>query len=706
MARIARWVAFFLTAFDAGASVQAALCQESSCTVMGEEEAELSMLVQLDRANMHLQQEPAKVKAASQEPAKPAKVNASQASDAEEPVQVNASQESDAEEPAKVKAASQELEEPAKPAKVNASQESDAEEPVQVNASQESDAEEPAKVKAASQELEEPAKPAKVNASQESDAEEPVQVNASQESETEEPAKVNASQEPEEPAKVNASQASDAEEPVQVNASQESDAEAAQPIDGMLTLANFKLGEKGCYDRSSQNQWAVVDSHLHPRPFGGPPVPFTDLLGWMRRAGILFSTLYGIGQRLPVDSPCTYYLDCPGTNVTPSLKNDFFNAQAVLDNNDTLATDPSGPVLTLSMSHMDLDDPEHIMPKMQLLEQEFPNMFRWAGEINVVKQALWDNSAGLPIPKESIAKWAPFMEHFRKNKIPIGLHCDIGNMTQGTQFLELLDTILEKYPDNQIIWVHLGGLSKQIDPTVSLIQDPLLIPKHIEIIKERLNKYPKLSIDLSWDVLYTELYTNPKEESYYIKLLNEYPTRFISGSDHVAADTKTEDIYRSEVNKTSAIYKALSDDAFRNIALGENYFVLAGLNYTAPKICIKAGTAVKAAALQERQEEIRACSQISGSYTDNFGNIFDVVQNGCTVDFTYEGEAKSGKMSGSKLKVEGFNAEGEVQEDGTINFADGGTWKKEEVAEEDAVSLGNDLTLADFTEGEIGRAHV
>ena len=27
---------------------------------------------------------------------------------------------------------------------------------------------------------------------------------------------------------------------------------------------------------------------------------------------MLFANVYGIGQMLPVDSPCTYYLDCPG----------------------------------------------------------------------------------------------------------------------------------------------------------------------------------------------------------------------------------------------------------------------------------------------------------------------------------------------------------------------------------------------------------
>ena len=52
-----------------------------------------------------------------------------------------------------------------------------------------------------------------------------------------------------------------------------------------LKLADFQqTGE--CYDRKANNNWAVVDAHLHPRPFGGKPVAFSDLMGRLRRAGI------------------------------------------------------------------------------------------------------------------------------------------------------------------------------------------------------------------------------------------------------------------------------------------------------------------------------------------------------------------------------------------------------------------------------------
>ena len=92
------------------------------------------------------------------------------------------------------------------------------------------------------------------------------------------------------------------------------------------TLKMFQIDAAPCYDRSVQAQTSVVDTHLHFRPFGGPAVPFEEVVSYLKKAGVLFATIYGIGQMLPSSSSCTYYLECPGTPVTPTLKNDFVNA--------------------------------------------------------------------------------------------------------------------------------------------------------------------------------------------------------------------------------------------------------------------------------------------------------------------------------------------------------------------------------------------
>ena len=67
------------------------------------------------------------------------------------------------------------------------------------------------------------------------------------------------------------------------------------------TLDRFRLGNAEneiCWDRSPEEDsfFSIIDAHNHFYPFGGPAVPFNDYFQWMEDAGILFSTMFGIGQ--------------------------------------------------------------------------------------------------------------------------------------------------------------------------------------------------------------------------------------------------------------------------------------------------------------------------------------------------------------------------------------------------------------------------
>ena len=187
-----------------------------------------------------------------------------------------------------------------------------------------------------------------------------------------------------------------------------------------LTLDSFRTADAPCYDRSVQPYTAVVDTHVHFRPFGGPAVPFAEILGYFEATGVLFANVYGIGQMLPASSSCTYYLDCPGTPVTPTVKNDFVNAA------DVVTKTPEGLHLTLAMTFPDLADPRSVLDGMALLDAEYPGLFRWMGEVNLVKQALFDNGHE-PVPADAIAEWTGFMEALRDRGIPLAIHSDLGS---------------------------------------------------------------------------------------------------------------------------------------------------------------------------------------------------------------------------------------------------------------------------------------
>ncbi|MCY4510368.1 MAG: amidohydrolase family protein [Acidobacteria bacterium] len=336
-----------------------------------------------------------------------------------------------------------------------------------------------------------------------------------------------------------------------------------------LTLDAFRGDGAACYDRSTQPQTTVVDSHLHFRPFGGPAVPFEEIVQYLEATGVLFANVYGIGQMLPASSPCTYYLDCPGTPLAPTLRNDFVNAA------NAVVKTPEGLHLTLAMTFPDLADPDSILEGMELLDAEYPGLFRWMGEVNLVKQAVFANGRG-PVPAEAIGGWAGFMAVLRERGIPIAIHSDLGNEEEPTLYLPLMEQVLDAYPDNPIVWVHMG-LSRELTT-----MDPA---RHAALMTSMLERHPNLMLDITWRVLDDAYFSTPEGRAAYVPFLNAHSERILPGTDFLASRDKDFDVYREELEVNSRILGHLDDEAFRNIALGESYFRLLGLDYEAPPVC-------------------------------------------------------------------------------------------------------------------------
>ncbi|WP_336319817.1 amidohydrolase family protein [Streptomyces lavendofoliae] len=324
-----------------------------------------------------------------------------------------------------------------------------------------------------------------------------------------------------------------------------------------------------CFDRRTQPYTSQVDGHLHFRPFGGKAIPFDEVVSYLRKSGVHHANVFGIGQKLPADSACTYYLDCPGTPVLPSIKNDVVNGE------NYVGSRPADPHLTLSMTSFDVANPESIPADLAMYDEEFPGQFRWGGELNVVKAALFHNHHE-PATPEDIDEWADFMAVLEERNIPLTLHSDLGNDQEPTKYLHLLERVLDRYPRNKIVWAHMG-LSKEL---------ATMAPhSHITITKRLLDEHPNLTLDLSWRVLHDQYFTKPQVRRLYARFLDAYPSRAIPGTDFVASADKNYAVYKQELEVTSRINKDLGDEAFRRIALGQNYFDLLRLKDRAPVVC-------------------------------------------------------------------------------------------------------------------------
>ncbi len=324
-----------------------------------------------------------------------------------------------------------------------------------------------------------------------------------------------------------------------------------------------------CFDRETQPHTSVVDAHVHFRPFNGPAVPFAELVRYLEEAGVRFATVMGIGQVLPASSSCTYYLDCPGTPVVPSLRNDFVNAANV-------AAGPPGKVrLALSMTFPDFSRPGSVAAGIEVLDREFPGMFEWMGEVNLVKQAMYQNDVA-DVADSMPPLWAPFMATLRQRGIPLSIHADLGDNDEPLKHLPLVERVLDLYPENKIVWVHMG-LSLQLTEL-----DPA---RHVELLKRLLDQRPNLFLDISWRIVHDHYFAEAEKRAPYVALFNAYSDRILPGTDFLASRNKNFETYKEELAVTSSINQHLSDEAFRNIALGGNYARLLNLDYEAPEIC-------------------------------------------------------------------------------------------------------------------------
>jgi len=333
-------------------------------------------------------------------------------------------------------------------------------------------------------------------------------------------------------------------------------------------LASFKAGA-ACYDRANEPYTAVVDSHLHYRPFDGRAIPFQQVNDFLRQTSVRFANVYGIGQMLPANSSCSNYLKCPGTPVSPTTRNDFVNAANMLEHA------PDDLHLTLSMTFTDLANPQSTLAIMALYEKEYPDMFRWMGEVNLVKQAQFANRHE-PATPQDIRQWADFMNELEVRGYPITIHSDLGNNSDPRLYVPLMEQVLSLYPNNKIIWAHMG---------MSYELTNMKAEHHIAILSAMLDKYPNLMLDASWRILDDYYFSQWGNQEKYVAFFNQYSKRILPGSDFVAFRNNRFAVYQEELRVTGRIHQFLSDEAFRNIALGQNYFDLLKLEYVAPEVC-------------------------------------------------------------------------------------------------------------------------
>lgn len=144
-----------------------------------------------------------------------------------------------------------------------------------------------------------------------------------------------------------------------------------------------------------------------------------------------------------------------------------------------------------------------------------------------------------------------------KHDLPVMLHSNITSQRERKPlYLEELEEAVKKHPKTRFIWAH-AGTSAEIHRHQKKL-DFLLSE-----VKRLLKTYPNLYIDLSWTVLETYLIDKDKKpDPKWVELVEEYPDRFLLGSDVVGKF----DNLPSYLESFNPFLDALSEDVAHKVA--------------------------------------------------------------------------------------------------------------------------------------------
>jgi hypothetical protein len=194
--------------------------------------------------------------------------------------------------------------------------------------------------------------------------------------------------------------------------------------------------------------------------------------------------------------------------------------------------------------------------------ETFPGVFEGIGEFTIQKEFVSAKIAGGPpgIQNRALDRLLGFAGEAGLVAL---IHCDIDMpfAKQGSKpaYLEPMLALLKRHPKTTIIWAHIG-LGRVVRPVkdqaafvVDILKDPAL---------------SNVNFDFSWDEVAKYIESTPETAARVAAVMNQYPDRFLFGTDEVAPSDQTK--YLHVYYMYDPLWKLLSKDASEKIRIG-NY---------------------------------------------------------------------------------------------------------------------------------------
>jgi hypothetical protein len=295
------------------------------------------------------------------------------------------------------------------------------------------------------------------------------------------------------------------------------------------------------------HRYAIADSHLHLVDFLQQTEGIQRALDAMDRAGVKESMISGMPLVVTwtQDAPIRpmYYLD----SDTPCY---WYSATDVLVAKEVLKLDDKDrkrfyPFIC-GFNPTDRNAVDHVKRMIEW----YPGLWYGIGEVMARHDDLSNLIPGEKGRANHIAL-EPVYELAAELDLPVSIHSNISSVWKRDPiYLEELKQALTKHPKTRFIWCH-AGISRRIE-----------VPTITQVIADMLKAHPNLHVDLSWVVYDTHLVKNGKPDRTWVKLVNDYPDRFMIGSDAVGKFGR----YDKEIKRYEVFLDALAPATAKKVA--------------------------------------------------------------------------------------------------------------------------------------------
>lgn len=307
-------------------------------------------------------------------------------------------------------------------------------------------------------------------------------------------------------------------------------------------------------ETEGEYKYKINDAHCHYVDFVQNTDGITELLKQMDSADVENVVLFGLSVTklwTDYDRERPIYYDDNDAPVYCYAFTDVILAEAI----KKLPKDQQKRIYPMicGFNPVDRNGIDHIKRMVEM----YPDLWVGIGEVFTRHDDLTRMTYGRN-PTANCVSMDPVYEYAAEQNLPVWIHSDIGDpISDKPTFLYEIEETVKKHPKTKIVWCHVGDTRG------------LNIKELPEITVRLLKTYPNLYYDISWVVFEQVIAPNGKPAPVWVKIIEQFPDRFMVGSDKIGHFSD----YKQTIRKYDVLFDQLKPETAKKLA-SENMFQL------------------------------------------------------------------------------------------------------------------------------------